>query len=103
MFDQPPLTAKEVFGRGFVHGSALLFGTLLLSLVAMVPSRYSFYLRPGRSPGTFLFGWSVLGTIGSVVLLLGKEEERRAFYRAGVLASSAVFLALVVGMWTVIR
>jgi hypothetical protein len=25
MFDQPPLTAKEVFGRGFVQGLALLF------------------------------------------------------------------------------
>jgi len=49
VFDQPPLTAKEAFGRGFVHGSALLLLTLVLSLVSMLPWRYRFYLGPSNS------------------------------------------------------
>ena len=44
MLDQPPLTAKEVFGRGFVEGSAVLFFTFLLSLTSMLPSRYGLYV-----------------------------------------------------------
>jgi hypothetical protein len=103
MFDQPPLTAKEVFGRGFVQGLALLFGTLLLSLTSMLPSRSRFYLRSTVSLWTILlFVWPVLGTIGCVVLLFEKEE-RTAIYRAGVLASYALFLAMIVAMWTIKR
>ena len=102
MFDQPPLTAKEVFGRGFVHGLALQFGTLLFSLVSMLPSRSRFYLSSSGSVWTsLLFVWPVLGTIGCGVLLFGKEEERTAVYRAGVLASYAIFLAMLVAMWTI--
>lgn len=102
MFDQPPLTAKEVFGRGFVHGLALLFGTLLFSLVSMLPSRSRLYLSSSGSVWTsLLFVWPVLGTIGCCVLLFGKEEERTAVYLAGVLASYAIFLAMLVAMWTI--
>jgi hypothetical protein len=101
MFEQPPLTDKEVFGRGFVHGAALLLGTLLVSLVSMLPSRSRLYLGRGGSLGTtLLFVWPVFGTIGCVVLFFGKEE-RTAIYRAGVLASYALFLALIVAMWTI--
>ena len=101
MFDQPPLNAKEVFGRGFVQGLALLFGTLLLSLTSMLPSRSRFYLRSTVSLWTILlFVWPVFGTIGCVVLLFEKEE-RTAVYRAGVLASYALFLAMIVAMWTI--
>ena len=102
MFDQPPLTAKEVFGRGFVEGLAVVFVTFLFSLVSMLPSRSRFYLGRSRSLWTTaLFVWPVLGTIGCVVLLFAKEEERRAAYRAGVLAAYAVFLAMVVAIWTI--
>jgi len=101
MFDQPPLTAKEVFGRGFIQGSALLFGTLLLSLASMLPSRSRLYLgRTGSLWTSLLFVWPVLGTIGCVVLLFGKEE-RTTVYRAGVLALYALFLAMTLAMWTV--
>lgn len=102
MFDQPPLTAKEVFGRGFVHGLALLFGTLLFSLISMLPSRSRFYLQSSGSVSTaLLFGWPVLETIGCVALLFARDEELRAVYRAGVLASYAIFLLVVVTMWTI--
>ena len=101
MFDQPPLTAKEVFGRGFVQGLALLFGTLLLTLISMLPSRSRLYLGSGGSLWTsLLFVWPVFGTIGCVALLFGKEE-RTAVYRAGVLASYVLFLAMTVAMWTI--
>lgn len=101
MFDQPPLTAKEVFGRGFVEGLAQLFLTLLLSLASMLPWRSRLYLTRNSSLWTSLvFVWPVLGTIGCLVLLFGKEQ-RTAVYRAGVLASYALFLAMIVGMWTV--
>jgi hypothetical protein len=101
MFDQPPLTAKEVFGRGFAQGLALLFGTFLISLTSMLPSQSRLYLGRTRSLWTsLLFVWPVLGTIGCVVLLFGKEE-RTAVYRAGVLASYALFLAMIVAMWTI--
>ena len=100
MFDQPPLTAKEVFGRGFVHGLALLFGTFLLSLASMLPSRSRLYLGSGGSLWTsLLFVWPVFGTIGCAVLLFGKED-RSSVYRIGVLASYALFLAMTVAMWT---
>jgi hypothetical protein len=101
MFDQPPLTGKEVFGRGFVQGLALLFGTLLFSLTSMLPLRSRLYLgRTASLRTTLLFVWPVLGTIGCLVLLLGKEE-RTAVYRAGVLASYVLFLAMIVAMWTI--
>lgn len=101
MFDQPPLTAKEVFGRGFVQGLALLFVTFLFSLLSMIPSRSRFYLGRTRYLWTsLLFVWPVFATIGCVVLLFGKEE-RKAVYRAGVLASYALFLAIIVAMWTI--
>jgi hypothetical protein len=102
MFDQPPLTAKEVFGRGFVQGLALLFGALLFSLVTMLPWRSRLYLGSGGSVLTsLLFVWPVLGTVGCGVLLFRKEEERTAIYRAGILTSYAIFLAMVVAMWTI--
>jgi hypothetical protein len=74
MFDQPPLTAKEVLGRGFVHGLALLFGgALLVSLASIFPSRSRLYLRQSNSLSTYiLFVWPVVGTIGCGVLLLAK-------------------------------
>ena len=101
MFDQPPLTAREVFGRGFVQGLALLFGTLLLSLTSMLPSRSRLYLDRSGSPWTsLLIVWPVFGTIGCVVLLFGKEE-RTAVYRAGVVASYVLFVAMTVAMWTI--
>jgi nitric oxide reductase large subunit len=101
MFDQPPLTAKEVFGRGFVHGSAMMFGTLLFSLISMLPSRSRFYMGSNGSPSIdLLFVWPLLGTIGCVVLLFGKEE-RTALYRAGVLISYALFLAMTIAMWEI--
>jgi hypothetical protein len=101
MFDQPPLTAKEVFGRGFVHGMAVVFATFLLSLFSMLPSRSRFYMGPAGSLSTsLLFMWPLFGTIGCVWLLFGKEE-RTALYRAGVLASYALFLAMTVAMWTI--
>ncbi|HKN76553.1 MAG TPA: hypothetical protein VJW94_15340 [Candidatus Acidoferrum sp.] len=101
MFDQPPLTAKEVFGRGFVHGLAMLFGTLLLSLFSMLPSRYRFYMGSNGSPSiNLLFVWPLFGTIGCVVLLFGKNE-RTTLYRAGVLASYVLFVAMTIAMWTI--
>ena len=73
MFDQPPLTAKEVFGRGFVHGLALLFMTFLVSLASMLPSRYRFYFgNTGSLWTSLLFVWPVFSTIGCVVLLFAK-------------------------------
>lgn len=102
MFDQPPLTAREVFGRGFVQGFALLLGAFLFSLASMLPSRSRFYLgRTGSLWTSLLFLWPVLGTIGCIVLLFRKEEERTPVYRVGVLASYALFLVAVVAMWTV--
>jgi hypothetical protein len=101
MFDQPPLTAKEVFGRGFVHGLAMLFGTLLVSLFSMLPSRSRFYMGSIGSPSiSLLFVWPLFGTIGCVVLLFGKDE-RTTLYRAGVLASYALFVAMTIAMWTI--
>ncbi len=101
MFDQPPLTAKEAFGRGFVRGLALLFVTLLFSLASLLPSRYRFYLGPKQFLWTdFLFVWSLFGSIGCLVLLFAKDETLKAVYRAGVLASYGLFLALVIAMWT---
>ena len=98
MFDQPPLTAKEVFGRGCVEGLAMIFFAFLLSLVPMLPSRYRLYLSPsgslGQGPSVF-FGWALFGTIGCTALLF-KKDERTATYRAGVLASYALFLAAIV-------
>ena len=102
MFDQPPLTAKEVFGRGFVHGLALLFVTLFVSLASLLPPRYRFYLGPHQYLWTdFLFVSLVFGTIGCLVLLFGKDEQLKVVYRAGVLASYGLFLALIVAMWTI--
>jgi hypothetical protein len=101
MFDQPPLTGKEVFGRGFVQGLAMLFGTLLLSLISMLPSRSRLYLgNTGSLWTSLLFAWPVFGTIGCVVLLFG-SEERTALYHAGVLASYALFLAMTIAMWEI--
>lgn len=102
MFDQAPLTAKEVFGRGFVEGLALLVLTFLFSLTSLLPMRSRLYLnRSGSLWTSLLFVWPVLGTIGCVVLLFGKAEERTAVYRAGVLASYSLFLAMIVAMWTI--
>lgn len=103
MFDQPPLTTKEVFGRGSVDGLALLFGAFLFSLLSMLPSRYRFYLQHGRQWTDVLFVWPVLGTIGCVALFFGKKEELRAVYRVGVVAAYALFVALIVAMWTIIH
>jgi hypothetical protein len=101
MFDQPPLTAKEVFGRGFVHGLAVLFAALLFTLISMLPSRSRLYLgRAGSLSTSLLFVWPLFGTIGCVVLLFGKEE-RTALYRAGVLASYALFVAMTIAMWAI--
>jgi hypothetical protein len=101
MFDQPQLTAKEVFGRGFVHGMAMLFGALVISLFSMFPSRSRFYMGSNGSPSiSLLFVWPLLGTIGCVWLLFGKDE-RTALYRAGVLASYALFAAMTVAMWSI--
>ena len=70
MFDQPPLNAKEVFGRGFVEGLARLFCTFLLIFVSMLPSRSRFYLHSTHGLWTsLLFVWPALTTIGCVVLL----------------------------------
>ena|ERR1700761_2403876 len=99
MFDQPPLTAKEVFGRGFVDGAAVLFFTFLFSLISMLPSRWF-----GPSAGgtvslwtTLVFFWPVLSTVGCVLLLFGKE--RTSIYRSGVLTSLVLFLAVIVAVW----
>jgi hypothetical protein len=101
MFDQPPLTAKEVFGRGFIHGMVVVFATFLLSLFSMLPLRSRFYMgRAGSLSTTLLFAWPLLGTIGCVWLLFGKEE-RTALYRAGVLASYALLLAMTIAMWMI--
>ena len=83
---------------------ALLFGTFLFSLVSMLPSRHRFYLGHGGSQWTdvVLFIWPVLGTIGCVALLFGKEEELRAIYRVGVIAAYGLLVALFVAMWTII-
>jgi hypothetical protein len=98
MFDQPPLTAKEVFGRGFVQGSAVLFFTFLLSLTAMLPSRYGLYVGgPVSLWETLVFYWPVLSTVGCVLLLFGKE--RTSLYRSGVLTSLALFLAVIAATW----
>ena len=101
MFDQPPLTAKELSGRGFVHGLAVVFATFLFSLFSMIPSLSRFYMgRPGSLSMSLLFVWPLFGTIGCVVLLFGKEE-RTDLYRAGVLASYALFLAMTIAMWAI--
>jgi hypothetical protein len=101
MFDQPPLTDKDVFSPGFVQGLALLFVTFLLSLITMLPSRSRLYLGGTGSLWTsLLFVWPVLCTIGCVALLFGKQE-RTAVFRAGVIASYALFLAIAVAMWTI--
>jgi hypothetical protein len=101
VFDQAPLTAKELFGRGFVHGLAVVFATFVFSLFSMIPSRFQFYMgRTGSLSTTFLFVWPVFGTIGCALLLFGKEE-RTALYRAGVLASYALFVAMTIAMWTI--
>ena len=101
MFDQPPLTAKEVFGRGFVHGLGVLFAALVFSLFSMLPSRSRFYMGSNGSPSiSLLFVWPLLGTIDCVWLLFGKDE-RTALYRAGVLASYAPFVVMTVAMWSI--
>jgi hypothetical protein len=85
MFDQPPLTDKAVFSRGFVQGLALLFVTFLLSLITMLPSRSRLYLGGTGSLWTsllfvyLLFVWPVLCTIGCVALLFGKQERTAVF------------------------
>jgi hypothetical protein len=102
MFEQPPPTAKEAFGQGFVHGLALLCGIPLVILASMLPSRYRFFLGPHQFLWTdFLFAWSLFGSIGCLVLLSAKDEIFKAVYRAGVLASYGIFLALVIAMWTI--
>ena len=99
MFDQPPLTAKEDFGRGLIHGFALLLATFLLTLISMLPSRYRLYLGPGSSVrSTLLFTWPLFVTIGCVVLLFRKDERTTA-YRAGVLATYVLFLAICLALW----
>jgi hypothetical protein len=101
MFDQPPFTAKEVFGRGFVHGLAVVFATLLFSLFSMLPSRSRFYMGSNGSLSvSLLFVWPLFGTIGCVWLLFGKDE-RTTLYRAGVLASYALFVAMTIVMWSI--
>ena len=101
MFDQPPLTTKELFGRGFVHGLAVVFATFVFSLFSLIPSRSRFYMgSTGSLSTTFVFVWPVFGTIGCAVLLFGKEE-RAALYRAGVIASYALFLAMTIAMWSI--
>ncbi len=55
---------------------------------------------PGSLSMSLRFVWPLFGTIGCVVLLLGKEE-RTAHYRAGVLASYALFLAMTIAMWVI--
>ena len=102
MFDQPPLTNREVFGRGFVHGLAAVFFAFLFSLFSMFPSRSRFYMgRKGSLWTSLLFIGPVIGTIGCAVLFFAKNEERIAVYRAGVLASYALFLSLVGAVWMI--
>ena len=77
----------------------LLFGTFFLSLASLLPRRSTFYLSPsGSSWKDILFVWVLSVTIGCVVLLFQKNQERRDVYRGGVLASYLVFLVLVVGI-----
>jgi hypothetical protein len=56
--------------------------------------------KTGSLRTSLLFAWLVLGTIGCVALPFEKEE-RTAVYRAGVLASYALFLAMVAAIWTI--
>ena len=101
MFDQPPLTFKEAFGRGCIHGLAGLFATLIIALASMLPSRSTLYLGRSKHLWTdFLFIWPVLGTIGCLALLFEKDEELRGAYRAGALATYVLFLALAAAEWT---
>jgi len=103
MLGQPPLTVKEVFGRGLVEGLAVFFFTFLLSLVSMLPSRKWLYLGPSDSLGqTLLFVWPFFGIVGCATLLFGRKA-RTAWYRAGVLASCALFLGLIAVIWVTIR
>ena len=103
MFDQPPLNATEVFGRGFVESVAAILMSLVMSLVSMLPSRYRLYLGATGSLGTTVYlVWPVLGTIGCLGLLFWRDE-RSATYRAGVLASYGLYLASIIAFWAATR
>ncbi len=98
MFEQPPLTDREVFGRGFVLGLAAVFLSLLLSLIP------TFRFGPAARTGIrtdLVYVWPILSTLCCAGILFTKDEERIGLFRAGVLASNGLFLFLLLGtVWT---
>lgn len=98
MFEQPPLTNKEVFGRGFVLGLAAIFGSLLFSVIPKF--RFGFLGRNDIRTDLF-FVWPILSTLICAGILIAKDEERIGVFRGGVLASYGLFLLLFAALWTI--
>src|SRR5690242_766374 len=94
MFEQPPLSFQEVFGRGFTQGLAAVFLSFILTFVLSFPSmrgpRIPFSLRTD-----LLVVRPILCTIGCGMALTTKDEKR-AWFRVGAFASYALFLSLLI-------
>jgi len=98
MFEQPPITVREVFGRGFIQGFAVIFFSFVLTLCFSLPSK-----RWPWRPLSFhenLIAWPILCTIGCGIALATKDEKS-AWFRGGVAVSYALFLLVIGALWRI--
>jgi hypothetical protein len=102
MFEQPPLTDREVLGRGFVMGLAAVFSGLILSVACLFWPSFKYRSPSPDSVGSDVgFLWLLLGTLLCALSFATKDEERIAVFRTGSAAAYGLFLLLDAACWLV--
>ena len=102
MFEQPPITDREVFGGGFVQGLACVFTGLIFSVpIAFWPS-FKYGSPNFNSMRTeILLSWLLICTLFCAVSFSPKDEKRLATFRGGLITAYVLFLFLNAACWFV--
>jgi|GraSoi2013_100cm_1033763.scaffolds.fasta_scaffold21763_3 hypothetical protein len=102
MFEQPPLTEREVFGRGFVQGLFGVFISFLLAIGLAARSEFRFGVKGFISARSeIVVEWLVLCTLVCAMSFSPRDEERLATFRAGLITAYVLFLFLDATCWLV--
>jgi hypothetical protein len=102
MFEQPPLTVRDVFTRGFLNGLASIWLSFILSVVWALWNELSdgsLTIRNLRSDVVPV--WLVICTLGCLAFAFPKDEERLNLFRSGLVTAYVVFLLLDCACWLV--
>ncbi|SRR5713226_4658890 len=102
MFEQPPLTDREVFARGFVNGLASAFIGFVLSVGLALWINFEYgELTLSSVRSDVVLWWLVACTLGCVAFFSPKDEERLALFRGGLITAYVLFLLLDAACWLV--